>query len=76
MVIYFLGQIVSGQGFQMLAALIGSMPVSYTHLDVYKRQGQESVRKLVKYPELCDADGCAGAKSCSDFFERVIVQRL
>ena len=36
-------------GIVIIIIIIGFLAVSYTHLDVYKRQGIETVVKAVKY---------------------------
>ena len=34
--------------------MVGITPVSYTHLDVYKRQGKEALIRVVNHPALKD----------------------
>ena len=35
------------------ARLDGANPVSYTHLDVYKRQGQAGIHRFFRFPSGC-----------------------
>ena len=55
----------------MLVAMLGFIPVSYTHLDVYKRQVRDMLKKL---PETTSPKISAKSKACllytSDVYKR------
>ena len=51
------------------------MPVSYTHLDVYKRQEQPIVATGMEYKAACDSGVCVLAKN-DGIVERVTADKI